>query len=348
MIIYQHNQTFSRIKYGSTNMKNSFISMKQYPQSLQFNNSIQRFQAIRPELNKNKFIDKSQNSRQYQHLLDPIYFQQLPKPQLVQETIFQEIFDDDDQIQANLVSAKQTLNMYDQKKNQLLKSRHFQELQGNKCSCLESLVQKKTDQLNGQDLNRVGVDLVIDKSSRINGSKIERLLKDQLHLIEQQKITNCTIINQLFFEYTLHKQLIKLILTEAYKYPQQLRLLFRQLKSRKYKNNVSSVLLLSDGQDNFAPQQIQIQLKQLDEEFTEYDAALIASIQLENRSFYFVQNISLLDEFFLDALGGLKSVVCEKLQVTVNLKLPEILNGLNISKTHGLIKGIIMRSIFQY
>ncbi|CAK70409.1 unnamed protein product (macronuclear) [Paramecium tetraurelia] len=56
---------------------------------------------------------------------------------------------------------------------------------------------------------------------------------------------------------------------------------------------------------------------------------------LKNGSFYFVQNISLLDEFFVDALGGLKSVVGEKLQIKVNLNLPKILNGLNIAKTHG-------------
>lgn len=60
----------------------------------------------------------------------------------------------------------------------------------------------------------------------------------------------------------------------------------------------------------------------MDEEFTlhsfgfgeDHDANMMTSIcNLKHGSFYFVQNITLLDEFFVDAFGGLKSVVGEKL-----------------------------------
>ena len=40
---------------------------------------------------------------------------------------------------------------------------------------------------------------------------------------------------------------------------------------------------------------------------------------LKNGSFYFVNDISLLDEFFVDALGGLVSVVGENIEISVKL-----------------------------
>ena len=43
-----------------------------------------------------------------------------------------------------------------------------------------------------------------------------------------------------------------------------------------------------------------------------HDAEMMTKISdLRNGSFYYVENISLLDEFFADALGGLVSVVAD-------------------------------------
>ncbi|CAD8200820.1 unnamed protein product [Paramecium octaurelia] len=340
------------------NMKNSFMLTKQNPQSQQISNSLQRFQTTTPVLYQGKFNDKNQNFGNYQHLPDPKYFQQLP-----QVTISQEKFDDDDQIEANLFQAKP--NIYDLEKELIFEIKTLQKmikLSNTQTQQLPGIISIKTkDQSNSQDLNRVGVDLIclIDKSTSMNGSKIETVKQslkvlltfltdqDRLQLIifnsQSQRLTplkRTTEDNKLYFT-----QMIDSInSTGGTQISSATEIAFRQLKGRKYRNTVSSVFLLSDGQDNVATQQIQIQLQQLDEEFTmhtfgfgqDHDAAMMTSIcNLKNGSFYFVQNISLLDEFFVDALGGLKSVVGEKLKMKVNLKHPEILNGLNISKTHG-------------
>jgi len=56
---------------------------------------------------------------------------------------------------------------------------------------------------------------------------------------------------------------------------------------------------------------------------------------LKNGSFYFVNDISLLDEFFVDALGGLVSVVGENIEISIKLAAQAPFNGLKISKTYG-------------
>lgn len=51
----------------------------------------------------------------------------------------------------------------------------------------------------------------------------------------------------------------------------------------------------------------------------DHDAKMMTALcNLKSGSFYFVQNISLLDEFFVDALGGLLSIVGEQLEININ------------------------------
>jgi len=58
---------------------------------------------------------------------------------------------------------------------------------------------------------------------------------------------------------------------------------------------------------------------------------------LKHGSFYFVNDISLLDEFFVDALGGLVSVVGENIEVIVQLIALPPFDGIKISRTYGKI-----------
>ncbi|CAK70408.1 unnamed protein product (macronuclear) [Paramecium tetraurelia] len=256
-------------KMVEQNMKNSVISMKQNPQSQQNNQSSQRFQTTRPDLCQNNFNVQSQNFG-YQHSLGPKYSQQLP-----QTAISQEIFDDDDQVQTNLVQAKP--NMYDLEKELIFEIKTLQKMiKLSKISTqqLPGIISIKTkDQLNDQDLNRVGVDLIclIDKSSSMNGSKIETVkqsLKVLLTFLSNQDRLQLIIFNTHAKRLTPLKRITednKLYFTQMIdqiksdggtQISSATQIAISQLKGRKYRNNVSSVFLLSDGQDNDATQQI--------------------------------------------------------------------------------------------
>ena len=48
----------------------------------------------------------------------------------------------------------------------------------------------------------------------------------------------------------------------------------------------------------------------------DHDANMMSKLSnLRNGSFYFVHNITLLDEFFVDAFGGLVSAVAEEITI---------------------------------
>jgi len=45
--------------------------------------------------------------------------------------------------------------------------------------------------------------------------------------------------------------------------------------------------------------------------------------ELKGGSFYYVEKIDQIDEFFVDALGGLFSVVAQEVEIDVNLNLSD-------------------------
>lgn len=96
-------------------------------------------------------------------------------------------------------------------------------------------------------------------------------------------------------------------------------LALKAIKERKYKNPVTSVFLLSDGQDssgcvNFLKNQGEIE----GNPYTinsfgfgaDHDPVLMNDIcKVKDGNFYYVEHINSVDEMFIDALGGLFSVV---------------------------------------
>lgn len=95
---------------------------------------------------------------------------------------------------------------------------------------------------------------------------------------------------------------------------------FQILKRRKYRNTVSSIMLLSDGLDEECYPLITESLAKinLQHDFTihtfgygaDHDPLLMSEIaNLKNGSFYYVDKEEILDEIFVDCLGGLLSVV---------------------------------------
>lgn len=55
---------------------------------------------------------------------------------------------------------------------------------------------------------------------------------------------------------------------------------------------------------------------------SDHDAKMMNAVcQLKGGSFYYVEKIDQIDEFFVDALGGLFSVVAQEVEIDVNLNL---------------------------
>ncbi|CAD8192948.1 unnamed protein product [Paramecium pentaurelia] len=212
-----------------------------------------------------------------------------------------------------------------------------------------------------QHAKRIGVDLIclIDRSASMMDQKIDMVKKTLiilLDLLESQDRLQLIIFNEeaerltpLICATEKNKRYFKKMITTIYAKGGTLissatNLAFQQLNQRRYKNNVNSIFLLSDGQDEEAVMEIQNQLKTIEEIFTlhtfgfgnDHDAEMMTQIcNLKNGSFYFVQEISLLDEFFADALGGLISVIAQQIEISILCKNDKPFQDIEISKTYG-------------
>lgn len=121
------------------------------------------------------------------------------------------------------------------------------------------------------------------------------------------------------------------------------------LKKRKYKNKVSSIFLLSDGQDNNTGEVLPklektMQDLKLDQSFTintfgygaDHDPETMKRIaEITDGDFSFIEVLDKVDEFFVAALGGLASCIGENLIIKVNAKTNPILSDLRISRVYG-------------
>ncbi|KAL4499756.1 hypothetical protein ABPG72_017296 [Tetrahymena utriculariae] len=128
---------------------------------------------------------------------------------------------------------------------------------------------------------------------------------------------------------------------------------FNILQKRQCFNPVSSVFLLSDGQDNGADEKIKKYInsnQSLKNECfsihsfgfgSDHDGPLMNRIcQLKDGNFYYVEKINQVDEFFVDALGGLFSVVAQEILIEINLNrqdknFQKYFSNCKVSKTYG-------------
>lgn len=62
---------------------------------------------------------------------------------------------------------------------------------------------------------------------------------------------------------------------------------------------------------------------------------MTAICNLKSGSFYFVKEVNLLDEFFVDALGGLITVVADSIELTVRTVAKDPFEKVKIKKTYG-------------
>ncbi|EGR32362.1 von willebrand factor type a domain protein [Ichthyophthirius multifiliis] len=135
---------------------------------------------------------------------------------------------------------------------------------------------------------------------------------------------------------------------------------FKVLKDRNQQNPISSIFLLSDGQDPPSLQKIKTNLP--NDCLTihcfgfgdDHDSTLMNNIcDLKDGNFYYVEKIDQVNEFFVDALGGIFSVVAQDIQIDFSLNIQDAnfqkrFKQCQISKTYGnMFKCVNQNSHFQ-
>lgn len=106
---------------------------------------------------------------------------------------------------------------------------------------------------------------------------------------------------------------------------------FKCIKERKFRNQVTSVFLLSDGLDGGAETRVMQALSRasLEDTFTintfgfgsDHDPKLMTEIsKLKDGNFYFIEKLDKIDECFADALGALFSIVAQDVKISMTVK----------------------------
>ena len=123
----------------------------------------------------------------------------------------------------------------------------------------------------------------------------------------------------------------------------------QDIKNRKYKNEITSIFLLSDGVDNVGSQalgviQNSISKAKIQDHFTistfgfgkDHDANVMREIAKNNGgNFYFIDNLQSIDECFVDAMGILFSVVLKDIEVSLKLNNQAPFSDMRVKKTYG-------------
>eukprot|EP00828_Plagiopyla_frontata_P047887 TRINITY_DN8996_c0_g1_i2.p1 TRINITY_DN8996_c0_g1~~TRINITY_DN8996_c0_g1_i2.p1 ORF type:complete len:344 (-),score=42.47 TRINITY_DN8996_c0_g1_i2:108-1139(-) len=111
--------------------------------------------------------------------------------------------------------------------------------------------------------------------------------------------------------------------------------------------NVTSIFLLSDGQDSRSPvddYQLNIESYGLQDNFviqtfgygSDHDPLLMRDYaKIKNGSFYYIQELQIVEECFLDALTGVSSVIAKNGLIQVQIEHPQKFSDLRISKAYG-------------
>ena len=128
-----------------------------------------------------------------------------------------------------------------------------------------------------------------------------------------------------------------------------MKLAIELINSRISKNPITSVFLLSDGCDDDGINALDnikntINSCKINEDFilnafgfgSDHDANLMREIsRIKGGNFYFIDNLSHIDECFVDALGMLFSVILKDIEFTVKVNNTKPLHHMRVRKTYG-------------
>ncbi|KAL4472626.1 hypothetical protein ABPG74_018575 [Tetrahymena malaccensis] len=120
----------------------------------------------------------------------------------------------------------------------------------------------------------------------------------------------------------------------------------KAIQCRKFKNNVTSILLLSDGQDSRAYEgaKAYIEKYNIKDAFNietigfgeDHDPKLLRTVSdLRNGTFNFMQDVNFLDTAFINIFAGMISTVAQNIKVVVKFTPPEQLKNFRISRAFG-------------
>ena len=125
-------------------------------------------------------------------------------------------------------------------------------------------------------------------------------------------------------------------------------LAFKTIRDRKIPNKVTSIFLLSDGQDGGADAAVQAALAREDNKnlgvFSihsfgfgmDHDEGLMNRIASQkDGSFYFIKELNTLDEAFSNALGGIISLIASEIIIKIRNVSSGMVEGIRITKVFG-------------
>ena len=325
--------------------------------------------------NKSASLSKNQNTNN-QYYSNNADFEKKETPDYKYNNL--NIFNDDDEIKPATTAKTSTIMGQKEVKDNTEKNESFN--LADKLS-LEIKLKHKQVQLNSsasitlpllvtldvdaiKTSNKASIDLicVIDHSGSMEGEKMQ-LLKDTfkylLELLDEndrlsiitfestaRRITPLFKMNEKNKENTIN-QLNKVYATGGTNIQLGMKYAFEVIKQRRYINNVTSILLLSDGLDGGAENRVKDQLTSynLKDTFTintfgygsDHDPKLMSAIaQLKDGSFYFVEKLDTVDECFVDCLGGLISVVGQDVNIAIKAEPSDIFPEIKITKAFGV------------
>ena len=243
-----------------------------------------------------------------------------------------------------------------------LKIKH-QVLQLNSASATVEPLLFTINALSGNDENKVPLDLicVLDTSGSMQGPKIMLLIDTLKYLVdllgENDRISIVRFSSQGARLLPLKrvsevnkpeilKVLNSLVASGGTDITDGMRHAVRIINERKYRNPVTSVFLLSDGLDGGAVQGVRnlLNTEQPKDNFTihsfgygsDHDPNLMSTIaKYKDGNFYFVEKLETVDECFVDAIGGLISVVGQDVTITIQGVKSDVFPTLRIKKAFG-------------
>jgi hypothetical protein len=126
-------------------------------------------------------------------------------------------------------------------------------------------------------------------------------------------------------------------------------LALKTLQDKKYKNNVESIFLLSDGIDGGADQKVERNINQRIDLLknsafsvhtfgygSDHDPKLMKNIaNVRDGNFFYIDKLETLDEAFANCLGGLFSVIAEEVLITIQSRMKGMFADMKIVKAFG-------------
>merc|ERR1712170_158645 len=212
-------------------------------------------------------------------------------------------------------------------------------------SKLEELEKEMLTDDNEGQLASIDVFCVIDRSGSMHGSKLQNVKKSLRYLLDLLKPEDRISIT--LFDHRSELILAPKMIGKSRKIIEDtinsiyhdgttnikggLDTCFNSVIQRKTRNQVTGVLLLSDGQDN--------QYFNNDHSFgygDDHDETLLNKIaQKRGGNFYYVQDIELVSDNFIDCLGGLSSVIGKNAYVDLKVLPSSIFPEVRFAKTYG-------------